>query len=309
MKVFLTGASGFVGHHILEALSVNHEVTCFGRRRPKGWEGDFVKGQLEGIEATSINLRNVDSVIHSAARAHIMQDNEHNPLDEYRKINTVATIELAKQAAAQGVKRFVFISSIKVSGEATTLRAFTADGARDPQDDYGLSKSEAEMLLLQLAEKTEMEVVIIRPPLIYGPGVKANFASLYKLAGKGWPLPLGCITDNRRSLVSVYNLLNFIEVCLVHPSAGNQVFHVSDGQDVSTRKLVELLASAQDKKILMLPVPIVLFELAGRLTGRLAVIERLTSSLQVDIHKNERMLNWTPPFTIEQSLTLMGKNL
>ncbi|WP_428795106.1 UDP-glucose 4-epimerase family protein [Vibrio nomapromontoriensis] len=309
MKVFLTGSSGFVGHHILSAFSLKHEVTCFGRQRPIGWQGKYVKGQLQDIETEKLELTNVDVVVHSAARAHVMQDNSSNSLDEYRKINTVGTLELAQQAASQGVKRFIFISSIKVSGEATTSEAFTADGVRAPQDDYGLSKSEAETQLLELGDQTGMEIVIIRPPLVYGPGVKANFASLYKLAGKGWPLPLGCVTENRRSLVSVYNLLSFIEVCLEHPNAANQVFLVSDGQDVSTRTLIELLASAQGRKVLMLPVPMSLFKLVGRLTGKSAVIERLAGSLQVDIHKNERMLDWTPPFSMEQSLALMSKSL
>ncbi|MDN3679434.1 SDR family oxidoreductase [Vibrio tapetis subsp. quintayensis] len=309
MKVLLTGGSGFVGQQILKLLKNQHDITCFGRQVPECWQGAFIKGELEKIETTPFDLSGFDAVVHSAARAHIMQDTSNNPLDEYRKINTTSTVALAKRAAEHGVKRFVFISSIKVNGESTINTAFSACDQPNPSDDYGVSKAEAESLLLALAEETGMEVVIIRPPLIYGPGVKANFASLFKIAGKGLPLPLGCIDKNLRSMVSIYNFIDFINVCLMVPQAANQVFLVSDGEDISIRHLVERLANLQGKAPWMIPVPLRLFQLVGKLTGKTAVIDRLAGSLQVDIQKNQRMLNWKPPYTMQQSLQRMMDEL
>ncbi|WP_240207199.1 SDR family oxidoreductase [Vibrio sp. CyArs1] len=309
MKIFLTGATGFVGGHVLTSFSQHHDVVCYGRRIPPNWNGEFIAGELERISESEVDFTGFDAVIHCAARAHIMNDNASNPLDEYRKVNTKSTLELAQKAASSGVKRFIFISSIKVNGESTTARAFTADDTRNPQDDYGKSKAEAETQLLDFGKESGLEVVIIRPPLVYGPNVKANFAMLYKLAGKGWPLPLGCASENRRSLISIDNLISLIEVCLEHPKAANQIFLASDGRDVSTRTLIELLASSQGRKVLMVPIPVSLFKLVGRFAGKSAVIDRLFGSLQVDIEKNARVLDWTPPFSMEHSLAQMRKRL
>ncbi|NOH29061.1 NAD-dependent epimerase/dehydratase family protein [Vibrio mediterranei] len=309
MKILVTGGSGFVGQALINQLSHRHEITCFGRRKPIGWDGEFIEGKLENLAASELDLSGFEVVIHSAARAHVMHDESTNPLEEYRKVNTQATLALAKQAAAQGVARFVFISSVKVNGESTLDIAFSADDSINPSDDYGVSKAEAEQQLALLSESSSMDTVIIRPPLVYGPGVKANFASLFKLAGKGIPLPLGCINTNARSLVSIYNLVNFIETCSCDPNAANQTFLVSDGEDVSTRDLVEKLASVQGKSARMIPIPLSLFKLLGKVTGKSAAIDRLAGSLQVDIQKNQRVLNWEPPYTMQQSLERMMDEL
>lgn len=309
MKILVTGGSGFVGHALINQLSYRHEITCFGRRNPIGWNGDFVEGELENLSASELDLSGFDVVIHSAARAHVMHDESNNPLEEYRKVNTHATLELAKLAADQGVGRFVFISSIKVNGESTENVAFSADDSINPTDDYGISKAEAEQQLASLSASSSIDVVVVRPPLVYGPGVKANFASLFKLAGKGIPLPLGGINRNARSLVSLYNLVDFIETCAINPNAANQTFLVSDGEDVSTRELVEKLAAVQGKSPWMVPIPLALFQLLGKLTGKSAAIDRLAGSLQVDIQKNQRVLDWTPPYTMQQSLERMMDEL
>jgi nucleoside-diphosphate-sugar epimerase len=309
MKILVTGGTGFIGHALINQLSNRHEITCFGRRKPIGWEGGFIEGELEKLETTALDLSGFDVVIHCAARAHVMHDESTNPLEEYRKVNTQATLALARQAAAQGVRRFVFISSVKVNGESTLDIAFSAEDSINPSDDYGVSKAEAEQQLALLSESSSMDTVIIRPPLVYGPGVKANFASLFKLAGNGIPLPLGCINTNARSLVSIYNLVDFIETCTCDINAANQTFLVSDGEDVSTRVLVEKLASVQGKSPWMVPIPLALFQLLGKVTGKSAAIDRLTGSLQVDIQKNQRVLNWTPPYTMQQSLERMMDEL
>ncbi|WP_087017658.1 UDP-glucose 4-epimerase family protein [Thaumasiovibrio subtropicus] len=309
MKVLLTGASGFVGSHILKYLTQSHDVTCFGRTVPFGWHGSFVDGELEHIESKELNLAEFDVVVHSAARAHVMRDNEQSPLEVYRQVNTHATLNLAKLAAQQGVKRFVFISSIKVNGESTHNECFKANDIPAPVDDYGVSKAEAESLLLELGKTTKMDVVVIRPPLVYGAGVKANFAALFKVAGKGWPLPFGCFDKNRRSLVSVNNLVDFVSTCMTHPNAANQIFLVSDGDDISTRTLIENLALAQGKSLWMIPIPLSLFNLVGKLLGKGHIIDRLAGSLRVDIGKNKELLGWTPPHTMARSLELMIDDL
>ncbi|WP_234495048.1 UDP-glucose 4-epimerase family protein [Vibrio maritimus] len=307
MKILLTGATGFVGGHLLRSIQDEHEVTCLVRGATKlNLDGvHHIYSDFETSSIQELDLSSFDQIIHCAARAHVMNDEVANPLEEYRKTNTDLTLALAQRAAEQGVKRFVFISSIKVNGESTRDVAFGADDLPNPSDDYGVSKAEAEQKLMSLANSSNLEVVVVRPPLVYGPGVKANFVSLYKLAGKGFPLPLGCMDSNRRSLVSIYNLVDFIITCIETPNAANQVFLVSDGEDVSTRRLVEILARAQGKSPWMVPIPLIAFELLGKLTGKAAVIERLTGSLQVDIQKNQHMLNWLPPYTMEQSLQLM----
>lgn len=309
MKILLTGATGFVGGHILKHLYKEHEIACLGRQKPTEWNGLFLQASFESTDLSSLDLSGFDVVIHSAARAHVMNDESDKPLDEYRKVNTAATFNLAQRAASQGVKRFIFISSVKVNGESTDTRAFCADDAANPLDDYGVSKAEAEAQLTALAESSGMDIVIIRPPLVYGPGVKANFASLFKLAGKGVPLPLGGFNQNRRSMVSIYNLVDLIEKCLADPRAANQIFLVSDGADISTCELVKRLAEAQGKSSWMIPIPLKAFQVVGQLTGKSAVIDRLAGSLQVDIQKNQLMLDWTPPYTMQQSLERMMDEL
>lgn len=230
-----------------------------------------------------------------------MDEKLNTSVNLYREVNTFGTINLAKQAIQAGVKRFIFISSIKANGEITEVdMPFKSDDKRSPKDGYGLSKSEAEEQLLKLAEETGLEVVIIRPTLVYGPGVKANFASLMNLVSKGIPLPFGCITNNKRSLVSVDNLVDLIITCIDHPKAANQVFLVSDDHDVSTSAMVREMAKALGKATWQLPVPIWCYNLTGKLFNKSDVVDRLTGSLQVDITHTKETLGWIPPQSLEE---------
>jgi nucleoside-diphosphate-sugar epimerase len=259
-------------------------------------------GNFTGDTDWSTALTNQQVVIHAAARAHIMKDEVADPLAEYRRVNVDGTLNLARQAAAAGVKRFIFISSIKVNGEQTPLgQPFTADDTPAPEDAYGMSKWEAEQGLQQLASETGMEVVIIRPPLVYGPGVKGNFASMTKLVAKGLPLPLGAI-HNQRSLVALDNLVDLIITCIDHPAAANQVFLAGDGQDLSTTELLRAVARAMGKPSRLIPVPSSLLMLGATLLGKKAVAQRLLGSLQVDIAKARNLLGWEPPVSVEEGL-------
>jgi UDP-glucose 4-epimerase len=304
--ILLTGASGFVGKQLYAAIIKSHQVLSVVRDKRSVGFGDCVEIPEIDKKTKWINaLSGVNCVIHCAARVHIMNDSSSDPLSEFRAVNTEGTLNLARQAAEAGVKRFIFLSSIKVNGESTSNRApFTAFDQRLPEDPYGMSKSEAEEQLLALGKETGMEVVIIRPPLVYGEGVKANFASLMKLVGKGFPLPFRAINQNKRSLVSVYNLVDLIKVCIDHPKAVNQVFLVSDDDDMSTARMVELMAKVQGKANLSLPVPVWCFKLAGKLFKKEAVVDRLVGSLQLDIEHTKNTLDWTPPFLVEYSFKL-----
>jgi len=240
--------------------------------------------------------------VHAAARAHIMKDDAVDPLAEYRRVNVAGTLNLARQAAAAGVKRFIFISSIKVNGERTSKgQPFSSHDAASPEDCFGIAKHEAEQGLRELSTETGMEVVIIRSPLVYGPGVKGNFASMIKLVGKGLPLPLGAV-HNKRSLVALDNLVDLITTCIDHPGAANQTFLVSDGEDISTTKLLQGVAQAMGKPSRLIPVPASVLQFAATLLGKKAVAQRLLGSLQVDISHTQKCLNWTPPFTVKQGL-------
>ncbi|MGR5341958.1 UDP-glucose 4-epimerase family protein [Vibrio astriarenae] len=296
MTVLITGASGFVGQALLSKFDVAQTRTI-GRETPANYPPQqFHELNICRDTDYSLCLEGVTSIVHLAARVHVMTDSLANPLEGYREINTYGTLNLAKQAASAGVKRFVFISSIKVNGESSSLGApFKYSDEHDPQDDYGKSKSEAEVALLELAKSTGMEVVIIRPTLVYGAGVKGNFASLMRLVAKGLPLPLACIDDNYRSLVSVENLVDLILTCLSHPNAANKVFLVSDDHDLSTAQIVTEMAQALNKKLFLLPVPKWCFKLAGKVANKQPVVERLTGSLQVDIAYTKQTLCWTPP--------------
>jgi len=222
------------------------------------------------------------------------------PLVEYRKVNLEATLNLAKQAIKAGVKRFVFVSSIKVNGERSPLgKPFKHGDISNPLDDYGVSKSEAELQLIELSNATGLEVVVIRPTLVYGPGVKANFGALMNLVAKGIPLPFGYINQNKRSLVSVVNLVDLIITCIDHPKAANQVFLVSDDYDVSTSEMVREMAKALEKPSWQLPIPIWCYKLAGKLFKKSDVVDRLTGSLQVDIFHTKETLGWKPPQTLQ----------
>lgn len=302
MRLLLTGATGFLGSRLL-FLQEDHNVGVLGRTRPKGFVGGYFSASLgEGVDC-SLALCGVDVVVHCAARAHIMKDESVDPLTEYRRVNVDGTLNLARQAAQAGVKRFIYISSIKVNGEETVGgKRFCADDQHAPEDPYGLSKSEAEQQLFALGRETRMEIVVIRPPLVYGPGVKANFASLMKLVSKGLPLPFSCINGNRRSLVSLTNLVDLIVTCIEHPKATNQIFLVSDNEDLSTASLVKGLAKALDVSSLQLPVPLWCYRLAGKIFGREDTVNRLLGSLQVDISHTKKTLEWTPPQSVADGL-------
>lgn len=300
MNILLTGSSGFLGSRLCTRLN-NHLIKKLTRDLLLS-EKSICNFYCEDLSTfyNKLAFSDVDALIHCAARVHIMDDASNNPLDDYREVNTKGTLNLARQAVDAGVKRFIFISSIKVNGESTQLgKPFKFDDQRSPEDFYGQSKSEAEEQLLQLAEETGLEVVIIRPTLVYGPGVKANFASLLNLVSKGLPLPFGCIKDNRRSLVSVDNLVDLIVTCIDHPKAVNQVFLVSDDNDVSTSEMVQQMAKALGKSQWQLPIPTACYRLVGKVLGKEDVINRLLGSLQVDITHTKDTLGWKPPQTLE----------
>ena len=261
-----------------------------------------VTGDLEPATDWSRALNGVAAVVHCAARVHIMHDTEADPLTAFRTVNVEGTLNLARQAADAGVKRFVFISSVKVNGEHTAPGIpFIETDAPNSQDAYGQSKHEAEQGLHRIAAETGMEVVIIRPPLVYGTGVKANFAALMRAVQRGWFLPLGAV-HNQRSLVVLDNLVDFIVTCITHPQAANQTFFVSDGQDLSTTELVRGMARAAGVPARLLPVPVWVLQAGARLLGKEDAVQRLCGNLQVDISKARRLLGWVPPVSVEEGL-------
>ncbi len=306
-RLLITGYSGFVGSNLVKQLQSSYQLNLLGRK-PSNC-GNVFTHNLDSSSLYSVALVNVEVVVHCAARVHIMDDTASDPLNEFRAVNTKGTLNLAKQAAAAGVKRFIFLSSIKVNGESTSGKApFTASDKSAAEDPYGISKAEAEQQLLDLSKQTGMEVVIIRPPLVYGEGVKANFASLMRFVGKGLPLPFRAIKNNKRSLVSVYNLVDLIKVCIEHPKAANQIFLASDDNDLPTAEMVALMAKVQDKKNLALPVPAWCFKLVGKLLNKNDVIDRLTGSLQLDITHTKNTLDWKPPYSVAHGFKLAAKN-
>jgi UDP-glucose 4-epimerase len=265
-------------------------------------------GEIGAETDWSEALANIDCVIHCAARAHVMRETEENVLETYRAVNVAGTQHLAEQAAALGVQRLIYLSSVKVNGEQTPLgQPFTAQDTPNPQDPYGISKTEAEIQLRHIAQTTGLEVVIIRPPLVYGPGVKANFLSLMHWLDKGYPLPLGAI-HNRRSLVALPNLVDLITTCLTHPAAANQTFLVSDNEDLSTTDLIKRLAKALDKPARLLPIPMPLLQSAAQIIGKPDLAQRLCGSLQVDISKTQSLLDWSPPVSVDQGLRLTAQH-
>jgi len=302
-KILLTGYSGFIGHHLLNNIKDSYNVSLLGRKPPKNVNFDFLKLNLDELSEFNHTIIEANTVIHCAGISSLMNDKDNEPLDEFRKVNTYGTLKLAQEAAASNVKRFIFISSIKVNGEVSEFgKPFKPDDNYIPIDPYGLSKYEAEIGLRKIAKETGMEVVIIRPPLIYGPGVKANFSSMLKWVNKGFPLPLGGIKHNRRSLVSVENLVDLIVTCVDHPKAANQTFLVSDDDDVSTTQLLDNMALALDVPNRLLPIPSNWFILAAKLIGKPAISQRLCGSLQVDISKTKEILNWKPPFNSSECM-------
>lgn len=300
MKIFLTGASGFVGSAVLSHLK-GFEVYAAGRTEVHSAD-KFFKKNICGAEIFSDCLGDVDVVIHCAARAHVMNDRSADPILEYRKVNVEGTLNLAKQASQAGVKRFIFISSIKVNGESTNgTSAFKAEDDPSPQDPYGISKLEAELALKSLSRESQMEIVIIRPPLVYGPGVKGNFLTMINMMRRGVPLPLSNI-NNKRSFVSLENLVDLINVCLSHPAAANQTFLVSDDSDVSTPALLKAVAQSMNAPIRMFYFPVSLLKFILKILGKDNITEKLIGSLQLDISFTKTTLNWKPPLTFEEGV-------
>jgi UDP-N-acetyl-alpha-D-quinovosamine dehydrogenase len=305
VNVLLTGATGFLGSRLADQIAQRCDchLTCSVRQLQanENWRYVLIADLSGDIDWTAA-VRDQQIVIHTAARAHIMKDEVSDPLAEYRKVNVEGTMNLARQAAEAGVERFIFISSIKVNGEQTPKgKPFSADDAPAPEDEYGISKMEAEQGLEGLAAKTGMEVVIIRPPLVYGRGVKGNFASMMNLVEKGIPLPLGAV-HNRRSLVALDNLVDLIITCIDHPAAANQVFLAGDGDDRSTTDLLRGIAKAMGRPSRLVPLPAGVLMFGASLLGKKAVAQRVLGSLLVDISKNRHLLNWQPPVSVEEGL-------
>ncbi len=305
--VLVTGGSGFIGRAVQWRLlrdGMTH-VRAATRRpvtdTPPGVDAVIVGG-LEATTDWATALRSVDVVVHTAARVHVMRERAMDPLAEFRRVNVAGTVALGRQAAAAGVRRFVFISSIKVNGEQTlTGRPYRPEDVPAPVDPYGVSKREAEDGLRAIASETGMEVVIIRPVLVYGPGVKGNFRSMMHWLSKGVPLPLGAV-HNQRSLVALDNLVDLIATGASHPSAANQIFLVSDGEDVSTTDLLRRTAAALGGSARLIPVPSPMVRAACRLLGRPDVAQRLCDSLQVDMSRTRELLGWSPPLRVNDAL-------
>lgn len=303
LRVLVTGASGFVGRALMHRLQPTSMDVLGAVRRPTGRVSEFVQvGDLAEATDWRPALEKRDIVVHTAARVHVMNDAVADPALAFQRVNVDGTLRLARQSAEAGVKRFIFISSIKVNGETTTLgQPFTADEQPAPVDPYGISKLKAEQELRELATTRGMEVVIIRPPLVYGPGVKANFLSMMRWLYKGIPLPLGAI-NNRRSLVALDNLVDLIVTCIDHPAAANQTFLAGDGEDLSTTELLRRMGAALGRPARLIPVPPALLSAGATMLGKRAVAQRLLGSLQVDISKTRALLGWTPPVGVDEAL-------
>lgn len=304
MKILLTGISGFLGSRLAEVMMSNSDIDLTGVTRDNA---NLPVAKIVQIKTLNGNtdwskaLTDQRVVIHCAA-AYIMKDKELDPLTEYRKVNVDGSLNLARQAAQAGTNRFIFISSIKVNGENTAIdKPFNAEEKPMPKDPYSISKWEAEQGLQQLASETNMEVVIIRSPLIYGPGVKGNFASMMKLVKKGLPLPLGAI-HNKRTLVALDNLVDLIVTCIYHPAASNQTFLAGDDSDFSTTELLKGLARAGGKPSRLVPLPSSFLMFAASLLGKKEIAQRLLGSLQVDISKAQKIIGWKPPISVEDAL-------
>ena len=308
MSLLLTGATGFLGTALTRRLldDSKYSLVVTSRNDISNWTTDVrsvIVGNLEEKKPDWAKaLAGAEVVIHAAARVHVMKDSASCPFTEFRRANVEGTLELARQAVASGVKRFIFISSIKVNGESTPPNCpFTEEDIPAPTDPYGISKLEAEKGLWRLAKESEMEVVIIRPPLVYGPGVKANFKSMMRWVDSGIPLPLGAI-NNVRSLVALDNLVDLIVTCVEHPSAANQTFLAGDGKDLSTTELLQGVAEGLGRPARLFPVPAVILDFGLSLIGKRVISKRLCKSLQVDISKARNMLGWVPPIDIDEAL-------
>lgn len=310
--ILVTGASGFVGKVLCANLINRCLLRISVRDKSTGnWPAgvDVIEASLSPDQDWATALSGVSSVVHCAARVHVMNEEATDPLAEFLQVNVDGTLRLARQAAEAGVGRFVFVSSIKVNGEHSQQgHPFTADQTPAPRDPYGVSKCEAEAGLRALSRETGMEVVIIRPPIVYGPGVKANFLAMMRWLQRGVPLPLGGVTENRRSLVFLDNLVDLIVICIDHPAAANQTFLVSDDEDLSTAALLRRMAEALGRPARLIPMPVGLITFGAKLIGRPGIAQRLCGSLQVDIGKTKALLGWTPPVSVDEGLRITAEH-
>lgn len=310
-RILITGATGFVGRMLTKRLlCTNDQIigTLLESEQPADLETGVTPVRVSPLGADTdwqAALHEVNTIIHLAARVHIMNETSSDPLTEFRAVNVAGTERLAREAVKAGVKRLVFISSIKVNGEETST-PYRADSAPLPSDPYGISKLEAEQALRRIETETGLEVVVVRPTLVYGPGVKANFLKMIATVHKGIPLPLASI-NNRRSLIYVGNLVDALALCAVHPAAAGKTYLVSDGDDVSTPELIRRTAEALGVKPVLVPFPPALMRLAGRITGKSSAVNRLLGSLAVDSSGIRRELGWKPPFTMKQGLSETAK--
>lgn len=308
-RILVTGAAGFVGHALCEELrragftvrgTVRERNDDPRRHPPPGTEAVRVSS-IDGTTDWEEALSGIDSVVHLAARVHVLRDGAQNPLNAYRSVNVEGTRRLAEAAAVVGVRRLVFLSSVKAMGERSGERALVEDDPPRPADPYGVSKREAEEVLERIAGRTDLDVVILRPPLVYGPGVKGNFLALLRLCEKRVPLPLGAVR-NTRSLIFIDNLTSAIHSALTRPQAAGRTYLVADGEDVSTPELIRRLARALGRRARLLAVPPAWLRVAGRLVGRAEEVERALSSLAVDGARIRRELDWAPPVALDEGL-------
>jgi nucleoside-diphosphate-sugar epimerase len=308
MAVLITGANGFIGRAVVKKMvTEGHLVTACVRRNSQsvGLASEHSRlCEIEGLSSTAdwtLPLADAKFVIHCAAQVSVLRRSAG--IEDYRATNVEGTVCLARQAIAAGVRRFIFLSSLKVNGSKTTEnRSYSAADIPCPSDAYSQSKFEAEQELIKIVQQSSMELTVVRPPLVYGPGVKANFAALIKAIKRGIPLPFGSVRQNQRSMISTANLADFLSHVMLHPSAANKTFLVSDDYDLSTTELLEKIAAAMGVKPRLLPIPVNFLIAAAKLFNKDAEMERITSSLTADITQTKQLLNWRPPITVEEGI-------